>query len=80
MPVIFVYCVDDYLNTSISPSPAILAGFAMEMGGGAGQSAAEAGKEPFFVKDPRKAMRVFFERYGEEPEYSHEERTINKQR
>jgi hypothetical protein len=48
------------------------------MGGGGDSS--NDGKEPFFVKDPRKAIRVFFDRFGEEPDYSFEEQTVNKQR
>lgn len=58
--------------------PALLASVSAEMGGASGSS--EGGKEPFFVKDPQKALRNFFERYGEEPEYQDEERTVNKRR
>lgn len=56
---------------------ALMAGFAESV---AVEGQAEGGKEPFFVKDPRKALKVFFERYGEEPEFQDEERTVNRQR
>lgn len=49
------------------------------MGGGPSGGGGDV-KEPFFTKDPRKAIRVFFDRFGEEPDYSFEEQTVNKQR